>query len=228
MNPGISNVFATAAYRLGHSMLSSNLLRLDRSGRPIAEGHLSLADAFFGGSTLAATGLSPYFRGLAAQRAQAIDPLVIDEVRNFLFGAPGAGGFDLVSLNIQRGRDHGLPDYNTVRAAFGLRRRQTFADINPNAEIQANLQAVYASVNQIDPWVGAVSEPPVRGAMVGETLRAILVDQFERLRDGDRFWYRAYLPREMAEDLERQTLADIIRRNSNVGTELPDNVFRVR
>jgi hypothetical protein len=51
-----------------------------------------------------------------------VDPLVVDDVRNFLFGEPGSGGFDLVSLNIQRGRDHGLPGYNDVREALEIGR----------------------------------------------------------------------------------------------------------
>ena len=52
--------------------------------------------------------------------------MVVDDVRNFLFGPPGAGGFDLASLNIQRGRDHGLPDYNSVREQLGLGRVESF------------------------------------------------------------------------------------------------------
>ena len=226
IDPSVSNVFATAAYRLGHSMLSSNLLRLDANGASIAAGHLSLADAFFGVAQVQSVGLAPYLRGLAAQRAQAIDPLVIDEVRNFLFGAPGAGGFDLVSLNIQRGRDHGLPGYNAVRAAFDLPPRRSFEQINATPEVRRNLRSVYANVDDIDPWVGGLFEPPVRGGMVGETFRAILIDQFERLRDGDRFWYARYLPDDTVAALERETLADIIRRNTQVGSELPNDVFR--
>ena len=68
----------------------------------------------------------------------------------------------------------------------------------------------------------------MRGGLVGETWRAVLKDQFERLRDGDRFWYEGYLPRDMVRRVERQTLARIIRRNTGIGDELQDDPFRVR
>ncbi len=109
VNPSIANVFSTAAYRFGHSMLSPQLLRLKKNGRPIRAGHLPLREAFFAPWRITTEqGIAPVLRGLASQRAQNIDPYVIDDVRNFLFGLPGNGGFDLASLNIQRGRDHGL------------------------------------------------------------------------------------------------------------------------
>jgi hypothetical protein len=62
---------------------------------------------------------------------------------------------------------------------------------------------------------------------VGETFARILGDQFERLRDGDRYWYAAYLPQFLVDIVERQTLAAIIRRNTAIGNELQDDVFRV-
>lgn len=126
VNPGIANCFSTAAFRLGHSMLSTTLLRVNRAGAESAHGHLSLADAFFDPSILTDQGgIDEILRGLSQQVCQNIDNLVIDDVRNFLFGAPGASGFDLASLNIQRGRDHGLANYNDTRQAYGLPRHAT-------------------------------------------------------------------------------------------------------
>ena len=47
-----------------------------------------------------------------------------------LFGPLEFSRRDLAALNIQRGRDHGLSDYNTVREAYGLKRSETWEDIN--------------------------------------------------------------------------------------------------
>jgi Animal haem peroxidase. len=33
-----------------------------------------------------------------------------------------------MAINIQRGRDHGLPDYNTAREVYGLKRRDNLND----------------------------------------------------------------------------------------------------
>jgi peroxidase len=88
---------------------------------PDPRGPISLADSFFDPVLLTNShDLNVILKGLASQKAEEIDNKIVDAVRNFLFGPPGAGGFDLASLNIQRGRDHGLSDYNTTRDAFGL------------------------------------------------------------------------------------------------------------
>ena len=55
---------------------------------------------------------------------------MLDDVRNFLFGPPGAGGLDLAAININRGRERGLPDFNTVRGNFGLEPYRFFIEIN--------------------------------------------------------------------------------------------------
>lgn len=227
VNPGISNVFATAAYRVGHTMLSPQLQRLRANGTPVSAGHLPLADAFFRPDVFVASGMNPILRGLARQPAQEIDSYIVDDVRNFLFGPPGAGGFDLASLNIQRGRDHGLPSYNQVRIDFGLPARTGFAQVSSDPVVRANLAAAYATVDDVDVWVGALAEDHVPGAVVGETLFVILRDQFLRLRDGDRFFYRSYLPEPFRTLVEESTLARIIRRNTGIGAELQPDAFRI-
>jgi hypothetical protein len=155
-----------------------------------------------------------------------LDPFIVDDVRNFLFANMGPG-FDLALLNIQRGRDHGLSSYNDTREAFGLGRAQDFSDISSNQDIQDRLASIYASVDDVDLWVGALSEDPVPGGHVGALIRATLKRQFEALRDGDRFWYKRNFSRHEIEELENTKLSDIIRRNTTIGNEISDNVFSV-
>jgi hypothetical protein len=205
------------------------LLRLGADGRDIPEGPLPLRDAFFAPDRVRLEGgIEPLLRGLAAQRCQRLDPLVVDDVRNFLFGPPGAGGFDLPALNIQRGRDHGLPSYNYVREAFGFAPAHSFADVSSDPEIQARLAAAYASVDDIDLWVGGLAEDPLPRGHLGPLFTAIIKEQFEALRDGDRFWYQRSLGMMERMLVGMTRLSDIIRRNTTIGRELQSNVFHVR
>lgn len=127
---------------------------------------------------------------------------------------------------MQRGRDHGLPSYNQARVDYGFAAAQGFADITTNPAVQAKLAQAYASVNDIDLWVGGLAEDHAPGAAVGPLFQAIIVDQFTRLRDGDRFWYQSVLLPSMIAQVEGRTLADIIRDNTTVaGAEIPDDVF---
>jgi hypothetical protein len=205
VNAGIVNEFSTAAYRFGHSMLSPTLLRVNMPGNePVAT---ELRDAFFNPRLVRqGGGIACILRGLATQRAQEVDNKIVNGVRNFLFGEPGQGG---------------------VRRAYGLGRVRDFSDITS----EASLASVYDSIDDMDLWVAGLAEDHVSGGLLGEPFRTILIDQFVRLRDGDRFWYQndpffTNNPALMAEVASTQ-LSDIIRRNTHVGDELQDNVFIV-
>jgi len=224
VKPGIANVFSTAAYRFGHSMLSSELLRLDNDGNVAEEGNLSLSDAFFAPAELVNNGIDSILLGAATQRAQEIDNQVVDDVRNFLFGPPGAGGFDLASLNIQRGRDHGLADYNQTRVDFGLDPVQSFSEITSDPELAAQLEELYGDVDNIDLWVGGLAEDHVPGSNLGELFTTIIADQFTRIRDGDANWYQEVFSGGQLAQIEGTTLSDVIERNTEI-TGLRDNVF---
>ncbi len=227
VDPTVSTEFASFAFRVGHTMLSPELLRLNADNEPIKAGNISLAASFFAPQEIPENGgIEPILRGLAVQPAQQLDEMLVDEVRNFLFGAPGSSGFDLASLNIQRGRDHGITDYNNLRVQLGLPALTSYADITQDPAKQAKIAEAYGGrLDTIDPWIGMLCEDPVPGSLVGITLQIILAEQFEALRDGDRFWYQNTFPRETQKMIEEQTLAVIIRRNTDIGDELQDNVF---
>lgn len=228
VSPTIMNAFSTAAFRLGHSAVSDMLLRLDAAGQEIPFGHLPLRDAFFAPHRIVNEGgIEPLLRGLATQEMSRIDSTIVDGLRNFLFGPPTAGGLDLASLNIQRGRDHGLPDYAYARFARGLGRLTSFSQISSNPVVQSLLAAQYGNVDSIDMWVGGISEDPVNGGHVGALFFNILKSQFEALRDGDRYWYEWSMSTDDIIEIESTTLADVIRRNTSIDTEIDDDVFHV-
>ena len=222
----VSNEFATAAFRVGHTMLPSELLRLDSQGNVVAEGNLSLQAAFFAPNSVIDTGIEPILRGLAAQTQQEVDRFLVDAVRNFLFGPPGSGGLDLASLNIQRGREHGLPSYNQMRIAIGKQPAATFADITSDPLTQQRLEEAYGSVENVDLWVGGIAETHLPGSSLGDTFTAIWVEQFERLRSGDRFWFQNIFSGSDLDSLQNLTLRDVLQANG-VSGNLQENVFFV-
>ncbi len=223
VNPGISNEFSTAAFRVGHTMLEDDIEFLDNDGEETRD-EVALAGAFFNPALLQETGVDPVLKYLASTHALEIDNQVVDSVRNFLFGPPGAGGLDLASLNIQRGRDHGLADYNSTRAAYGLKQLTSFDQITSDPVLAGKLKDLYGSINNVDLWVGGLAEDHVKGSSLGPTFQAILADQFERLRDGDRFWFENTFSGKQLKALEKTTLADVIRNNTGIDN-LQDNVF---
>ncbi|MEO0531156.1 MAG: peroxidase family protein [Planctomycetota bacterium] len=227
----IATEFSTAFYRLGHSMLNESLLLTDAAG--VNVGSLSLRESFFDPQAVIDSPelVDQVLTGLMSQAANELDTQLIDGVRNFLFAPQGGVGTDLAALNIQRGRDHGLPDYNTLRGAFGLAPVASFSDITTDAVVQGQLQAVYGDVDNIDPWVGALAEDYLPGASTGELMTVALIDQFVRLRDGDRFFYTGddYLfGNEIAStiDFDTLTMGDILVWNTAMDYEgMPGSFF---
>ena len=223
VNPSISNEFATAAFRFGHSMLGADIEFLDNQGNEVHDA-VGLRDSFFSPKVIEQNGIDEIMKYLASDRAQEIDTKVIDDLRNFLFGPPGSGGMDLAALNIQRGRDHGLASYNNTRAAYGLPRARSFQDITKDVTLQQSLQAAYGTVDKVELWVGGLAEDHMPGASIGPLFGRIMGSQFQRLRDGDRFWFeRDFQGRELAE-IRGTTLATIIRNNTTT-QNLQANVF---
>ncbi|CAG0923541.1 unnamed protein product, partial [Notodromas monacha] len=191
VDPSSSSAFITAAFRFGHSMVPSTIERWSPKHRFIGAQRLSELlrqpfDLFKGGWS------DQYMSGLVNQVSQGMDEAMSQEVTNHLFQDPMAEfGLDLAALNIQRGRDHGLPSYNDFRQVCGMPRVASFPHLRrlmPNATAQ-RFGDIYASVDDFDLWSGGLGENPLPGSMVGPVFACLIALQFRDLRFGDRFWY---------------------------------------
>lgn len=226
MDPSIMNVFSAAAFRLGHTLINSEIVRMSGDGTDIPAGNISLRDAFFKPKEInVAGGIDPYIKGMATQVQQNMDTKVIDDVRNFLFD-DGNGGLDLAAINIKRGRERGLADYNTIRADFGMPPVNSFITLTGDQESADLLEAIYGDVNDIDPWVGMLAEKHMNNAILGELIMKIMERQFQNLREGDRFYFENgnYFSDAEIEDIKNTNLHDLIMRNTEIDL-MQDNVF---
>ena len=229
VDASIANVFSTAAYRLGHDMLNSSIALVSPFGAFLK--NLRLDRAFWKPEQVQRLGIDVFLAGLARTNMEQINAQTIEDIRSNLFNVhPEQPGMllDLASLNILRGRDHGVPTYNQCRVDYGLKKVRRFEDITRDADRVARLKAAYDSVDEIDLWIGGLCEDPHQKAIVGELFFAILRDQFVRLRDGDRFWYEAPAAGFGKADirrLKRTRLSDVIRRNTLIG-RIQKDVFR--
>lgn len=224
---GISNIMTTAAFRFGHSQVNTHLWRYEEDGTMSPYGHLPLRDAYFAPERVKREGgIDPLIRGAVRQAAQEIDLMMVDDMRNLLFPS-GRGqrlGMDLAALNIQRGREHGLPDYNSVRKAFDLPGILSFSNITKDSSVVRKMEELYHGSDNIDLWVGGLAEDHEEGSELGPTFRKIVMLNLLRIRDGDRFWYEHHLTKEEIDMVHSLTLGKIIRLNTGFKSA-PDHVF---
>src|SRR5439155_16541918 len=112
----------------------------------VAPGELSLVDVFWTPSAVITYQLESFLKGFAGHTQYETDTRINSVLRNFLFGNPADPtrfGIDLASLNIQRGRDHGLPDYNTIRKFYTGRAATTFSQITSDTAQANKLKKLY-------------------------------------------------------------------------------------
>eukprot|EP00943_MAST-04B_sp_MAST-4B-sp1_P009467 g9467.t1 len=234
-DPRISNEFTTVAFRFGHSQASDFLARLDEHFEEIEHGHLHLKNTYFTPQrVLNEGGIDPIVLGMLRKRCQAIDTVAADGLRNHLFGT-STSGFDLVALNIQRGRDHGITDYNSLREAYGLKRYERFEEISNDLEIVEKLKDLYKNnISNIDAFVGGLAENHMIGASIGELFGIIVADQFKRSRNGDVHWFENPLAKDGSDNddngdnnvefnisyYQNKRMIDVLRHNTHMGDDL--------
>ncbi|XP_066958962.1 peroxinectin A-like [Macrobrachium rosenbergii] len=217
LDAAIANSFATAAYRYGHSQISDFIQRINIYG-VVETAHTS--SMFFNPFTMYENeAVEDLGRGSTSYRARKVDAYFTEEVAGKLFKGSGKFGLDLVALNIQRGRDHGLPGYVHWKSLCGAVVSQ-FTDLSSvmDKEVIDSLQEVYSDLEDVDLYIGGVSERPFLDGILGPTFSCIIADQFLRMKRGDRFWYEykdspgAFTKKQLKE-LHKVTFARILCNN---------------
>lgn len=103
---------------------------MDSSYRDIR--NFTLAELFFNQDLVTSSSIDNFVRGHIKTLMKEKNQVIVDEIRNLLItGHEERVELDLFSLNIQRGRDHGIPTYNALRQASGLSPITSFEEILP-------------------------------------------------------------------------------------------------
>lgn len=127
-------------------------------------------------------GLDKFLVGLATQPAQKFDNIITEEVTNHLFQAKDKEfGMDLISLNLQRGRDHGLQGYNAFRELCGFGRAEKFSQLSDliPPKIVERLKLIYADVDDVDLFIGGISEAAAVGSLLGPTFQVLSFESLD-------------------------------------------------
>jgi len=108
-----------------------------------------------------------------------------------------------------RGRDVGLPGYNSVRASMGLAKKTSWSQVTTSARVQNYLNEVYGpNPDDCDAYVCGLAESTLSlfrsskllilkdilsghpgTSSLGELFGALIYKQFTNIRNGDRFWF---------------------------------------
>ncbi|XP_022084988.1 peroxidase-like [Acanthaster planci] len=241
VDASVANEFAAAAFRFGHSQVPFHLTRANKRYMRKTVPQINMAEAFFNATfmfdeSIDDGAVDSVLRGMTLQSMYKVDRRYSDALTNNLFGDPAVqgDGFDLESLDIQRGRDHGIPSYTTIRKDFcGLSEISSFQDL-VDEEVMLNMDArslkkIYGDdgVQDVDAIVGLVLENHLPNTLVGPTVSCIVADQFHRLKFGDRFFYQNpdQFTQAQIDEIKKATMARVMCDNLEAIQKIQPGVF---
>ncbi len=131
---------------------------------------------------------------------------------------------DVEQRTVTMGRKARLAGYNDYRQACGYPRLHKFADVSANGDIQAALRKCYATVDDIELYVGLLAEDVVAGGVLGDLMGTMVgVDAFSQaltnpLLDPRVFSADTFTAAGLAAIEATSSLADIVLRNVPAGS----------
>ncbi|XP_025198974.1 peroxidase-like isoform X2 [Melanaphis sacchari] len=188
--PQLSIEFAGGAFRVPHNTVASVYNYIDKNYTTINSSKLNewmwIPDPLVEGKNL-----DDIVRGMTVTPGRYYTPSYNYLISNFMFHHQFFGDQDLLAVDIQRGRDVGLPPYTKMREWCNLPKICSFEELSNflSSDDVETLKELYASVHDIDLLVGALLEPPIDGGTVGPTAQCIIADVFYRIRYGDRYFF---------------------------------------
>uniref|UniRef100_A0A7M5UE79 Uncharacterized protein n=1 Tax=Clytia hemisphaerica TaxID=252671 RepID=A0A7M5UE79_9CNID len=217
LDPRIINAFSTAAFRFGHSLVPNSWSQLNNNYDKLFP-KIGLQESFFNIQSINIRGIEPTMLGLVGNQSNTVDDEFAFDLIRRLFVPPGQSGhMDLTALNIQRGRDHGLPTYGKWRQFCKLPAISSFRELEYHmpARVAKKFSILFNSPADIDLFAAGISENHVPGFQTGPTFKCLFWHQFSRLRDGDRYYYLnpgVFTPEQQSE-LKKTSMSKVLCNN---------------
>ncbi|KAI2800768.1 hypothetical protein BLOT_012340 [Blomia tropicalis] len=190
IDPSTIQAAAVASLRMGHSQVFS-VFNVLNSGRQPSYSFL-LRNKFFEMSDIWAGNAHGVLRGLITEPNNDPDQFVVTDVKDFLFFNPRNPQIvDLPAININRGREHGVPAYIYFLEYCTGAKINSWHDLSrfiPMERIK-ELQTVYSDYRDVDLFVGGLSETKAFGSILGPTFGCLNGIQFHHWKFGDRFYF---------------------------------------
>ena len=216
---GALNEYTAAAGRVGHTMMTETILVQSPDGDAK---EVPLADCFFNMGCLGGATLEEQLYGMTLQETESLDSVVTDGLRNAMLPSPNATFLiDLYATNLGRGRDHGLPDYMTLRELLGFE-SVSIEELLPQYVLDAFPDYLTTGIDAV---VGMFAEFRLPTQYMGETASAIWAAQFLGLQN-EHSWYDPGYG--LQDYLDNVSMISLMTDNTDlVRSQLPENVFVV-
>ncbi|OCT89499.1 dual oxidase 2 [Xenopus laevis] len=164
--------------------------------------------------------------GMASQIAEKEDNVLANDLTDFYYGQIKYSRTDLFAASIQRARDLGLPSYNKICEYYQCPLLHDWENMK-DKDLGKKLASLYGNnIGKLEFIPGLLSEMDENLSNFSSN---IILEQFYRLRDGDRFWFENVkndlFTEEDIKNIRNIKLQDVLLAVTNAGNSVQQNAF---